>query len=61
MVTLVREQIEELVRDKKISSKEMLKLIQNISDPWEQAKGLLKHKKINAVVCQRKLRKEWNR
>ena len=61
MGILVRERIEELVRDKKISPKEMLKLTQNISDPWEQAKGLLKHKKISAVACQRKLREEWNR
>ena len=61
MATLVREHIEELVRDKKISTKEMLKLIQNISDPWEQAKGLLKHRKVTAVACQRKLREEWNR
>jgi hypothetical protein len=61
MGTLAREHIEELVREKKISPKEMLKLIQYISDPWEQARGLLKQKKISAVACQRKLRKEWNR
>ncbi len=61
MGTLLREHIEEIVRDKKISPKEMAKLIQNISDPWEQAKGLLKHRKINAVGRQRKLREEWDR
>lgn len=61
MGTLLRERLEELVRDKKISPKEMSKLMQNISDPWEQARGLLKHRKIIAVACQKKLREEWDR
>jgi hypothetical protein len=61
MSMLLREHLEELVRDKKISPKEMSTLMQNVSDPWVQAKGLLKHRKINAVACQKKLREEWDR
>ena len=61
MSTLLREHLTELVREKKISPKEMSKIMLNISDPWEQARGLLKHRKISEVTCQRKLRKEWDR
>ena len=57
----MREHLAELVRDKKISPKEMSKLMQNVSDPWEQARGLLKHRKIGAVASQKKLRGEWDR
>jgi len=61
MSTLLRDHLEELLRDKKISPKEMSKLMQNVSDPWEQARGVLKHRKINAVACQKRLRAEWDR
>jgi len=61
MSTLLREQLMNLVREKKISPKEMSRIMLNISDPWEHARGLLKHRKISAAACQRKLRKEWDR
>jgi len=57
----VREHIEELVREKKISPKELSALMKDISDPWGQARGLLKHRKLSAVACQKKLREEWDR
>ncbi len=61
MSVLVKDHLNELVRNKKISTKEMSEIMLTISDPWEQARGLLKHKKISAVAYQKKLRKEWDR
>lgn len=61
MGTLEREHIKELVRGKKISPKELSALMKDIADPWEQARGLLKHRKLSAVACQKKLREEWDR
>jgi hypothetical protein len=61
MGTLLREHLAGLVRDKKISPNEMSRLMQHVSDPWEQARGLLKHRKMGAVAYQKKRRGEWNR
>lgn len=40
---------------------ELKKLVIKISDPWEEVRGILKNKKVDAVKYQRKIRKELDR
>lgn len=60
----VKEKLNKLARAGKIPQK----LIQELEaaalwrgNPWEDVRGMLKHKKINPVAYQRKIRQEWER
>jgi len=60
MTTQLKEALKNLARAKKISLQEILKIAENISDPWQEARGILRHKKISGLKYQKRVRKEWS-
>ena len=61
MTIQLKEKLNKLAGEKGITKKELKELLIKISDPWEEARGILKSKKINAVKYQKKMRREWER
>lgn len=53
--------IAKLLKEKKISIGQLKDLLTTINDPWEEAKGILKNKKIDSLKYQKKIRREWER
>ena len=62
MTTVIKEKLNQLAKEVGLNPK-TLKQIENLltraTDPWEEAKGILKHKKIDALEYQKKIRREW--
>lgn len=61
MAMLLKEKINNLVKKKGINIEELKELLITLSDPWEDVRGILKHKKIDALKYQKKIRREWGR
>jgi hypothetical protein len=52
----------EKARSRNLSIDELRSLIEDISDPWLEAQGLLKKKKVpNPVKYQKSIRKSWSK
>ena len=60
MTIQLKEKLNKLAGEKGITKKELKELLIKISDPWEEAMGILK-RKINAIKYQKKMRREWER
>ena len=62
MTTVIKEKLNRLAKEVGLNPK-TLRQIENLltraTDPWEEAKGILKHKKIDALAYQKKVRREW--
>lgn len=62
MTTAIKEKLNQLAKEVGLNPK-TLRQIENLltkaTDPWEEAKGILKHKKIDALEYQKKIRREW--
>ncbi|MBA3046761.1 hypothetical protein KKC83_05610 [Patescibacteria group bacterium] len=61
MNTQLKTKLNRLVGAKVLDIEELKKLVIKISDPWEEVRGILKNKKVDAVKYQRKIRKELDR
>jgi hypothetical protein len=61
MATQLREKLNDLLIQKKLSKNELKKILTVLSDPWEDARGILRDKKVDAVKYQKETRKEWHR
>jgi len=60
-IITVRERLASLVRKKIIKRSEVIQLLSLLRDPWEETRGLLKGRGIDALKYQRAMRAEWNR
>ena len=62
MTTAIKEKLNQLAKESGLNPK-TLKQVENLlirtNDPWEEAKGILRHKKIDALKYQKKVRREW--
>lgn len=61
MTVHLQEKLNTLVKERKLPSRLVDDILKEIHDPWMEAQGLLKNKKINPVRYQKKIRKEWER
>ena len=61
MKTTSRAKIETVLRDNGISKEELRTILQDAGDPWVQAMGLLKGRRVDPVRYQKKLRRELSR
>ena len=61
MTTQLKEKLNTLIKEERLTAEEIKELARMLSDPWEEARGILKYKKLNALKCQRNLRREWER
>ncbi len=57
----LQEAIKTLVKAKKLTAEKLATVLREASDPWQEARGVLKHKKINGLTYQKSLRREWQR
>lgn len=57
----LKEKLNNLVKEKKLTPQELNELSIASRDPWEEARGLLKGKKISPVKEQKKMRQQWER
>lgn len=61
MAIQLEEKLNKLLKEKRLSIDELKKLLTTLGDPWEEIRGILKNKKIDALKYQRKIRREWER
>ena len=59
--SIVKERLVSLVKEKQLTKAMLKRLLLKISDPWEDTRGILRHKKINALRYQKKMRQQWER
>lgn len=62
MTTALKEKLNKIAKEAGIKVKTLdriERLINEATDPWEEARGILKHKKIDPLKYQKKIRREW--
>ena len=59
MTNRLAQKINALMKKNILSKSEGLHLLALDQDPWEQARGIFKNQKIDAVKYQKKIRKEF--
>ena len=62
MTTATKEKLNQLAKEAGFGSETLQQiesLLSKATDPWEEAKGILRHKKIDALKYQKKVRREW--
>lgn len=61
MTTQLKEKLNNLIEEKGLTMEKLKKLLRFMNDPWEEVKGILKNRKVDAVKYQKKIRQEWGR
>jgi len=61
MTTKLQEKLDQLLKTRRLTAEKLVKLLEKTGGPWEEARGILKHYKIDAPGYQRKIRREWER
>ncbi len=61
MTTQLKEKLNNLIKERGLTMEKLKKLLMIMNDPWEEVKGILKNRKIDAVKYQKKIRQEWGR
>lgn len=61
MAVQLKEKLNNLIKEKGLTVEKLKKLLMIMTDPWEEVKGILKNRKIDAVKYQKKIRQEWGR
>ncbi len=57
----LKEKLNNLVKEKRLTPQELKELAVASRDPWEEARGMLKGKKIPPVKYQKNIRQQWER
>ncbi len=61
MSVQLQEAIKILAKTKKLTAAKLAAVLREAGDPWHEARGVLKHKKVNGLAYQKSLRREWQR
>jgi predicted DNA-binding ribbon-helix-helix protein len=57
----LQEVIKTLAKTKKMTVAKLVAVLREAGDPWREARGILKHKKLSGPAYQKSLRREWQR